>query len=397
MGGSEGDLCRVCGDGPGEVETYRMAGCNHFFCMDCWQGDWKAKSETLGSEDFFLDTFRCSGCAADDKNAIHDGILVKRYLRAFVDKGIKPEHVKKVIAVTRYVPPIEENVISDEQKAADAELKVAELQREIDIQKQIQKDAEFKALCTKETYLANCRVTRPCPNCSTQATHFAGHHCHHISPYGGCPNPKCGYHYCYVCGKKWRSAKRNAIELSLGLCSCPRGIFCVSLNTYDAKEDCGCEYCFTCFELNGQCKECQGPGKCPVCKGYVKLKDTFVVGDRVKVKYEPDLGVSTELALKRGTILDITEEGYISVQLDGVEGINMFQKQHLADDERQWYYTLAGSRYYWKTDDKFNKKVDHREINGTRHDNIKWYVDTVENGKPGLRVNKHKDKPILKN
>ena len=40
-------------------------------------------------------------------------------------------------------------------------------------------------------------TTKPCPVCRYRGTHYHGHHCHEISPFGGCPG--CGTHYCYSC------------------------------------------------------------------------------------------------------------------------------------------------------------------------------------------------------
>ena len=40
-------------------------------------------------------------------------------------------------------------------------------------------------------------TTKACPVCQYRGTHFMGHDCHHISPFGGCP--RCRTHYCYSC------------------------------------------------------------------------------------------------------------------------------------------------------------------------------------------------------
>jgi hypothetical protein len=59
-------------------------------------------------------------------------------------------------------------------------------------------------------------TTKRCPSCNYRGTHYHGHHCHHISPFGGCPI--CSTHYCFRClssGPENLSKRGN-----INICNC---------------------------------------------------------------------------------------------------------------------------------------------------------------------------------
>ena len=118
-------------------------------------------------------------------------------------------------------------------------------------------------------------TTKKCPSCGMGSTHYHGHNCHHISPFGGCP--LCHINYCYRC---LASESQNVAERSDPvLCKCGFwSNYCQLIRTpkdiqkfivpspvpYDKR--CGCVICPDC--LYGQpCGTC--PGNCVVCLGYL--------------------------------------------------------------------------------------------------------------------------------
>jgi hypothetical protein len=73
------------------------------------------------------------------------------------------------------------------------------------------------------------RISRPCPRCGRRNVHSRNHGCHHIGyATRGCQGifegRQCGFHYCCVCFREWRT------------CRCP--------SNCDAT--CGCPDCFEC-------------------------------------------------------------------------------------------------------------------------------------------------------
>jgi len=120
-------------------------------------------------------------------------------------------------------------------------------------------------------------TTKPCPACGFRSSHTHQHHCHHISPYGGCPNPRCRINYCYKCLKTGPENRRQRGKDNLCLCG-GWSNFCKSLRTpediskflvlkpYPHDSRCGCIICSEC-----------SPGKpCAQCSGHCDGKFYFV-------------------------------------------------------------------------------------------------------------------------
>lgn len=84
------------------------------------------------------------------------------------------------------------------------------------------------------------KVSKECPGCGAQITHFRDHGCHHIK----CGN--CHAEFCYNCLKPYGSGESR--------CTCP--IFC--------NERCQCLACDEC-RTHKSCHTCSG--RCPVCRG----------------------------------------------------------------------------------------------------------------------------------
>ena len=90
-------------------------------------------------------------------------------------------------------------------------------------------------------------TTRPCPHCHLRATHFRGHHCHHIT----CPN--CRGRWCYSCGRAMAAGSHR--------CDSPGCI------TY-CSDSCTCPDCPDCAP-GRPCRgelACPNDGRCRVCQ-----------------------------------------------------------------------------------------------------------------------------------
>ena len=126
-------------------------------------------------------------------------------------------------------------------------------------------------------------TSKPCPKCKLLAQHPHGHHCHHISPGGGCPG--CGTNFCYKCLK---TAEENELERGAEFqCECGGwSNFCKAIMSdreirrfltledgYPRDSRCGCPICSICrgpLEPGGEptpCEMCDGD--CSVCLGFI--------------------------------------------------------------------------------------------------------------------------------
>lgn len=116
-------------------------------------------------------------------------------------------------------------------------------------------------------------TTKPCPSCQSPGTHYHGHNCHHISPYGGCEH--CHVHYCFRCLCTETSNIRYRENRTACLCG-NWSNFCLPLNDHDSIKRflsmkpypkdtrCGCPICPDCA-VGKPCATC--PGNCAVCAG----------------------------------------------------------------------------------------------------------------------------------
>jgi hypothetical protein len=119
-----------------------------------------------------------------------------------------------------------------------------------------------------ETNLMLLATTKPCPACGFRSSHIHQHHCHHISPNGGCPNNRCRVNYCYKCLKTGAENRRERGRENLCLCG-GWSNFCKSLRTEDDISKflvlkpyphdlrCGCIICSDC-SFGKPCSQCSG-------------------------------------------------------------------------------------------------------------------------------------------
>ncbi len=119
-----------------------------------------------------------------------------------------------------------------------------------------------------QTNLMLLATTKPCPACGFRSSHIHQHHCHHISPFGGCPNPRCRINYCYKCLKTGPENRRERGRDNLCLCG-GWSNFCKSLRSpediskflvlkpYPHDSRCGCIICSEC-SLGKPCSQCSG-------------------------------------------------------------------------------------------------------------------------------------------
>ena len=89
-----------------------------------------------------------------------------------------------------------------------------------------------------------------CPAWRTGVQRPRGHHCHHISPDGGCAN--CHTHFCYACLHVY---DRSRETMTICPNKCP---------TY-CDETCDCADCPDCAQ-DRPCSNCDNDGKCWVCQ-----------------------------------------------------------------------------------------------------------------------------------
>ena len=112
-------------------------------------------------------------------------------------------------------------------------------------------------------------TAKACPSCRTRGTHYHGHHCHHISPSGGCTG--CGTNYCYRCLSTEEDNLRATGNSSRCLCG-SWSTFCCNddigrfavAQPYPHDSRCGCAFCPDCSPKKS-CDLCNG--NCVVCLG----------------------------------------------------------------------------------------------------------------------------------
>ena len=179
-------------------------------------------------------------------------------------------------------------------------------------------------------------TTKPCPciidkktkkRCNFRATHPHLHHCHHISPSGGCPS--CKHHYCYRCN----SCDEDNLRLrgDRGKCVCGGwSNFCSNDNIFDYLRvfpyphdtRCGCIICFDC-KKGSSCAQCDG--NCLVCRGIVSRGP-----EDLKTPYNPDPTGKQKLTIfdhaRMGNFHAVKEEYEKS---DGTVDINLESKSGL--------------------------------------------------------------------
>ena len=167
--------------------------------------------------------------------------------------------------------------------AIKGEMEMTELvtQETVDnIQRWIDEGKEYMKQVDETTDSFIMLTTKPCPSCGFRATHFHGHACHHISPYGGCAN--CRTEFCYVClSTKEENIARPGNPGIPGVdwfCKCPIqnwSTYCdrrdlekhISWETgYPLDTRCGCVICPEC-RFGKPCSNCEG--SCCVCVGLV--------------------------------------------------------------------------------------------------------------------------------